>query len=68
VGALTDVFSGRFAIVGAPERCIERLRALAALGLDKVAISGGTRGAAVEHIEASRRLVAAQVLPGVRAF
>ena len=65
-GTLTDDFVDRFAIVGPPDRCIERLRALAALGLDKVAISGGTRGAAAEDIATSRQLVAAHVLPGMR--
>jgi 5,10-methylenetetrahydromethanopterin reductase len=65
-GALTDDFIDRFAIVGPPERCIERLRSLAALGLDKVAISGGTRGAKTEDIALSRQLVAAHVLPGMQ--
>jgi hypothetical protein len=41
-GTLTDDFVDRFAIVGPPERCVERLRSLEALGLDKVAISGAT--------------------------
>lgn len=49
-GVLTDDFIDRFAIVGPPERCIERLRALASLGLDKVALSGGTRGAAADDM------------------
>ena len=65
-GTLTDDFVDRFAIVGPPERCIERLRSLAALGLDKVAISGGTRGAPAEAAAHSRQLVAQQVLPGMR--
>src|SRR5215212_10630618 len=39
-GTLTDDFVDRFAVVGPPERCVERLRELEALGLDKVAISG----------------------------
>jgi 5,10-methylenetetrahydromethanopterin reductase len=65
-GTLTDDFVDRFAIVGPPERCIERLRALEALGLDKVAISGGTRGASAEDAAVSKRLVAEQVLPGMR--
>lgn len=65
-GTLTDDFVDRFAIVGPPERCIERLRSLEALGLDKVAISGGARGAAADDIAASRQLVAAHVLPGMR--
>ena len=65
-GTLTDDFVDRFAIVGPPERCIDRLRSLAALGLDKVAISGGTRGAAANDIAVSKRLVAAHVLPAVQ--
>ena len=65
-GTLTDDFVDRFAIVGSPERCIERLRALEALGLDKVAISGGTRGASAEDAAVSKKLVAEQVLPGMR--
>jgi 5,10-methylenetetrahydromethanopterin reductase len=65
-GTLADDFVDRFAIVGSPDRCIERLRALAALGLDKVAISGGMRGASAEDAAVSKRLVAEQVLPGMR--
>ncbi len=65
-GTLTDAFVERFAIVGPPERCVERLRSLEALGLDKVAISGGTRGAPPEEAATSRRLIVEQVLPGMR--
>ena len=65
-GTLTDDFVDRFAIVGPPDRCIERLRSLKALGLDKVAISGGTRGAAPEDVAIARELTAAHVLPGMR--
>jgi 5,10-methylenetetrahydromethanopterin reductase len=66
-GTLTDDFIDRFAIVGSPERCIERLRSLAKLGLDKVAISGGTRGASAEDAAINRQLVARDVLPAMRA-
>ncbi len=65
-GTLTDDFVDRFAIVGSPDRCIERLRSLKALGLDKVAISGGMRGASTEDAAVSRRFVAEKVLPGMR--
>lgn len=65
-GTLTDDFVDRFAIVGSPDRCIERLRSLKALGLDKVAVSGGMRGASAEDAAVSKRLVAEQVLPGMR--
>ena len=40
--------------------------AMQALGLDKVAISGGMRGASAEDAAVSKRLVAEQVLPGMR--
>ena len=63
---LTDDFVDRFAIVGPPERCIDRLRSLQALGLDKVAISGGMRGADADDAAVGRELVIAHVLPGVQ--
>ncbi len=64
-GTLTDDFVDRFAIVGSPERCIERLRSLAALGLDKVAISGGARGAEASDVAVNKDLVARHVLPAM---
>lgn len=65
-GTLTDDFVDHFAIVGSPDRCIERLRSLKALGLDKVVISGGMRGASAEDAVVSKQLVAEQVLPRMR--
>ncbi|SEO32445.1 Luciferase-like monooxygenase [Rhodospirillales bacterium URHD0017] len=65
-GTLTDDFVDRFAIVGPPERCIERLQELQALGLDKVAISGATRGAAEADAAVGRKLVAEKVLVGMK--
>jgi 5,10-methylenetetrahydromethanopterin reductase len=65
-GTLTDDFVDRFAIVGSPDRCVERLRSLTVLGLDKVAISGATRGADVDDAMVGRKLIAEEVLPGLR--
>lgn len=65
-GTLADDFVDRFAVVGSPDRCIERLKSLAALGLDKVAISGGMRGASAEDAAVNRDLVAKHVLPAMR--
>ncbi len=62
-GVLTPPFIDRFAIVGTPDRCLERLQGLAALGLDKVAITGAARGASGEDAATSRRLLATEVLP-----
>lgn len=64
---LTDDFVDRFAIVGSPDRCIERLQSLAKLGLDKVAISGATRGASVDDAAVGRDLLVKHVLPGMHA-
>lgn len=66
-GVLTDDFVDRFAIAGPPEHCVARLSALKALGLDKVAISGGTRGADPAHAELARALMRTEVLPAMRA-
>ena len=60
-------FVDRFAVVGPPDHCIAHLRALKALGLDKVAISGGTRGASAEDAAVGRELVARHVLPAMAA-
>lgn len=65
-GTLTDGFIDRFAIVGPPEHCIERLGSLQALGLDKVAINSRARGASADDSAVSQRLVAEQVLPAMR--
>jgi len=65
-GTLADDFVDRFAVVGSPERCVERLKSLAVLGLDKVAISGGTRGASAEDAAVNRDLVARHVVPAMR--
>jgi 5,10-methylenetetrahydromethanopterin reductase len=65
-GTLTDDFVNRFAIVGPPEHCVERLRSLEALGLDKVAISGAARGAKAGDVAVGRKLIAEELLPAMR--
>ena len=64
-GTLTPGFIDRFAIVGPPERCVERLRRLAALGLDKIAITGALGGVSQTQAAASRALLEREVLPAV---
>jgi 5,10-methylenetetrahydromethanopterin reductase len=65
-GVLTPDFIDRFAVAGAPDQVIRRLRGLRGLGLDKIAISGGMRGASVEDAAMSRTLLEREVLPVVR--
>lgn len=64
---LTDSFVDRFAIVGSPDHCIARLQALAGLGLDKVAISGGMRGTDPAQAAEAKRLLETEVLPAFTA-
>lgn len=66
-GTLTEAFIDRFAIAGPPEVCVARLRALAALGLDKVALAGGMRGASEADAATSKRLLETEVLPAMRS-
>lgn len=65
-GTLTPAFIDRFAIAGTPDHCAARLRGLAALGLDKIALSGGMRGASAEDAALSKNLMESEVLPALR--
>ena len=65
-GVLTPEFIDRFAIAGPPDRCIARLRGLAALGLDKVALTGAMRGVSEADAATSRRLLETEVLPAMK--
>ena len=64
-GVLTAAFIDRFALAGTPDHCISRLQRLAALGLDKVALSASMRGVSETEAAVSKRLFEAEVLPAV---
>jgi 5,10-methylenetetrahydromethanopterin reductase len=64
--ALRDDFVDRFAIVGPPERCVERIVELAALGLDRFVITWASFGADREVVQTANQLVVDEVLPGLR--
>jgi 5,10-methylenetetrahydromethanopterin reductase len=66
-GVLTPAFIDRFAVTGTPEQCIARLQHLAALGLERVAITGALRGVSETDAAKSRTLLEQEVLPAVRA-
>jgi alkanesulfonate monooxygenase SsuD/methylene tetrahydromethanopterin reductase-like flavin-dependent oxidoreductase (luciferase family) len=51
------------AVAGPPERCVERLREIAALGIDKVIVIGPTAGADAAEARKSIQLLHAEVLP-----
>jgi 5,10-methylenetetrahydromethanopterin reductase len=63
---LTGEFIDRFGVVGPPEVCIERLRALAALGIDRFVVVGPSRDADRDEATLATRLFAAEVLPALR--
>ncbi|HUF33959.1 MAG TPA: LLM class flavin-dependent oxidoreductase [Acidimicrobiales bacterium] len=68
--AHTDVlepdFVDRFAVVGKPDRCVERLEGLARLGLDRFVLTGPTFGGDREASRLADRLVRTEVLPALR--
>jgi 5,10-methylenetetrahydromethanopterin reductase len=65
-GLLDDDFVDRFAIAGPPEHCIERLRELEALGMERIVISGPTAGADADAARAAMGLMDTEVLPALR--
>ena len=64
---LEPEFIDRFAVVGAPDRCVERLRGLAALGLDKLFLATNFTLMQTEAGKAAIALAAKEVLPALRA-
>jgi 5,10-methylenetetrahydromethanopterin reductase len=61
-------FVDRFAVVGPPDRCAERLGELAALGLERFIITGASFGAARDAALTSSRLLNAELLPALSSL
>ena len=64
--ALDPDFVDRFAVVGPPERCVERLTELADLGIGRFIVTGPTFRADREQARASARLFVHEVLPALQ--
>jgi 5,10-methylenetetrahydromethanopterin reductase len=64
--AIPDDFVDRFAVVGEPGRCGERLRELAELGIERLVVVGAAKDADPRQAEAARRRFASEVLPALR--
>ncbi|HET9730323.1 MAG TPA: LLM class flavin-dependent oxidoreductase [Acidimicrobiia bacterium] len=64
--ALTDDFIDRFAIVGAPDVCAQRLRELVSLGIERFVITGASFGSRREDAMASAELFTREVIPALR--
>ena len=65
-GALTEDFARRFAILGPSDYCADRLRELAALGLDHLVVVGPSINAEPTQSSVARRCFAEEVLPALR--
>ncbi len=63
VSAMTPEFIDRFAVVGDPARCLERLVELQALGLDKLAVNGPTFISRSPEASEALELFESEVLP-----
>jgi len=59
-------FLDRFAIVGAPDRCTERLFELAGLGLERFVITGASFRADRDHARTADELLTTELLPALR--
>ena len=64
--ALDPAFVDRFAIVGPPEACAERLRVLADLGVDRFVITGASFRADRDDARTADQLLTRELLPALR--
>ena len=65
-GTLTPDFIDHFAVVGTPEQCIGKLRALAGLGLDKLVFGGRLGLSADPNAADAMALLEQEVMPAIR--
>ncbi|MEY2473258.1 MAG: hypothetical protein QOK28_2587 [Actinomycetota bacterium] len=63
---LTAEFANRFGIAGSPAYCVERLQALAELGIDKFVIVGPSLGSDPAAARVARETLSNEVLPALR--
>jgi 5,10-methylenetetrahydromethanopterin reductase len=64
--ALDDAFVDRFAVVGPPDACADRLLALGSLGVERLIITGASFGADRDDVRTAWHLVADELLPILR--
>lgn len=64
---LTPEFVDRFAVVGPPETCVDRLSGLADLGIDRFVVTGASFRSDREHARTADQQLTREVLPALRA-
>jgi alkanesulfonate monooxygenase SsuD/methylene tetrahydromethanopterin reductase-like flavin-dependent oxidoreductase (luciferase family) len=65
--ALDPGFIDRFAITGPPERVVDRINQLAALGIERLVVTGPGFGTPRDHARTANQLLTGEVLPAVSA-
>ena len=60
---LTPEFIDAFAIVGPPEHCVERLRELASLGVERIIVIGPSAGSDRDDAKRAEQMLSSEVLP-----
>ncbi|MGH8986056.1 MAG: LLM class flavin-dependent oxidoreductase [Acidimicrobiia bacterium] len=63
---LAPEFVDRFAVVGSPPRCVERLTELAGLGIERFVVTGATLGADRDDARAAAQRFTTDVMPALR--
>ncbi len=66
-GVLTPEFVDRFAVVGPPDHCVERLVELVELGLTRFVVCGALGWTDASQEQLSRELLTSEVIPALRA-
>lgn len=65
-GRLTTDFADRFGIVGPPDHCVTRLRALVELGVDRFVVVGPSIDSDRDDARVAHKAFVADVLPAIR--
>jgi 5,10-methylenetetrahydromethanopterin reductase len=63
---LKPEFVDRFAVVGPPDVCMQRLHDLAALGLERFVITGASFRSDRDHARTSEELLTRELLPALQ--
>lgn len=63
---VSDEFIDRFAVVGSPDQCVERLARLIDVGIERFALVGPTLDGAADEVAESTHLLTRVVLPELR--
>jgi 5,10-methylenetetrahydromethanopterin reductase len=64
--ALRPEFVDRFAVVGPPDVCADRITELAGLGLERFVVTGASFGSDREHSKLAERLLTTELVPALR--